>query len=123
MAKGEKTFDTSAQKITKFNNKPCPTGTYDLKLKGDRVQIKTADSGRVRVSVALEALKSNPDGKNYWVWNDFHLGLTPGKDGVMMPNRQNGISAYAQAIKKKLNPPIVSMTVTPDSKNDPDTKV
>lgn len=123
MAKGEKTFSTSGQQIKKFDRKPCPPGKYDLKLMSGRAEIKKAESGRVRVSVAFEALKSNKDGKNYWVFNDFHLGLKPGKDGVIMANRGNGISAFCQAAGKKMNAPIVEVTVTPDPKNDPDTTV
>lgn len=125
MAKADKSFSSEGKEVKKFTNDPCPIGTYDLKAKFDRAEIKQAESKRVRVTCAFEALKSGKDGgKNYWVFHDFHLGLAPGKDGVQMPMRGNGLVAFAQSIDKPIKKcPMVDLTAIPDPKNAPDKTV
>jgi hypothetical protein len=121
--KGE-SFSTKGKQAKKMTRRLCPIGSYDLKLRTDKAEVKKSEaSGRSRVSVAFEALKSDPDGgKNFFVYHDFHLGLTPGKDGTPMVERANQLVGFARASGTDFNVPTVNVTVTPDPK-DPDTQI
>lgn len=102
MAQGETTFSTEGRKTVKFVSTPLPTNVdYNFKLNGD-AEIRQADGvgklPRIAVSMDMLGTATKDGGKDRKVFVDFHLNLAPGKDGVAMVDRGNGIVAFAKSI-------------------------
>ena len=113
MAKGERTFDSSKTEKKKFNFAPFAAGDYDLKLRGDKAEIKkkaTDPNAFPYVSVAFEALGTAEDGgKNRLTWHMFFLRMKPGKDGSVMPQRADQLKGLADALATPIKADIIQV--------------
>jgi hypothetical protein len=96
MATGEKRFSSKGRKVQRFDDSPVPPGSWPLKLRADKAEIRKSDkSGMSYLNVPFEAVGSGDGGRDKWIFHMFHLSLKPGKDGKVMAERQDGLVAYA----------------------------
>lgn len=113
MAKGEKTFNLGDVQKSKRSFEPFPAGDYDLKLRGQDVEIRKADSKDGKptfsyVSLAFDALGTGKDGgKDRRVYHMLFLRLKPGKDGLVSPALADGLKGLADALGDTPNLPTV----------------
>lgn len=111
MATGERTWSTAGKEAKKFEGfKPIPPGEYDLKISADWVQKVAEGEGKVPyLNGSFTALGSGNGGKDRKVFAMFMLDLTPGKDGIAMPERANGLLGLAKGLGTNLDVPVVTM--------------
>lgn len=91
---GGSTWDGSQQKVA--TQTPITDGIYDGKLRIGKMTIAKADrvDAVPRVSKLRVEVMDNGVKKSAFV--DFHLGLKPGSDGNLMPNRNGQIVEFQQ---------------------------
>lgn len=114
-ATGDRKFSTSTQEVVQPKSMLIPAGTYTLVLNGD-AEIRTAEKPNaipyVNVSFTVQGTATREGGKDLRVFHRFVLGLEPSKkDGVLNPNRSNGITAAAIGLGSDADLTIVERTV------------
>lgn len=103
MAKGEARYSSAGKTVVRFDNKPLPTGMYQLALKEDGLEVKKSDAAGPDaipyVNCRLEALStaSREGGKNRLVFHKWFLSMKPGSDGIIMPERGGGIVEFCRS--------------------------
>lgn len=101
MTTGEKTFSTKGRTVVAPTFKPINPGNYDLKVGGDATIAKADKPDAVpyvNVSFEVEGTAETEGGKNKRVFHRFFLGMKEGKDGVINMDRENQLTALAQAM-------------------------
>lgn len=121
MTTGERTFNTSSQTVVSPKAQLIPAGSYDSTVASgaDIGCAKRSDAiPYVNVSFEVQGTATKEGGKNRRVFHRLLLGLKPGKDGVLNPNRSNGVTAMAKALGTELEGiEIVEREVTDESGN------
>lgn len=105
MTTGEKTFSTTGREVKTVTFKPITPGTYPLILGSDATVAKADRPDAipyVNASFEVEGSADTEGGKNKRVFPRFFLGMEPGKDGVLNMDRENGLTALAQALGTQL---------------------
>lgn len=102
---GERTFNTSAQQVVTPKATLIPPGTYAMTVSsGAEVGCaKRPDAiPYINVSFEVDGTATKEGGKNRRAFHRLLLGLKPGRDGVLNPNRSNGVTAMAKALGTEL---------------------
>lgn len=119
MTTGERTFNTSSQTVVSPKAQLIPAGTYESNIAAgaDIGCAKRPDAiPYVNLSFEVQGTATKEGGKNRRVFHRLLLGLKPGKDGVLNPNRSNGVTAMAKALGTELEGiEIVEREVTDES--------
>lgn len=114
MATGQTTFSTSKQQVDR-GFKPYPPGEYEWALDVARVEIRQKQEEGAIPYVNISAKLQNEtreDGTpaKFTLFHRFFLNLDPGSDGTLMPNRKDGLVAFARAVGQDVDVPLVKMT-------------
>lgn len=112
MATGQSSFSTSGQQVIK--RAVYPPGTYRWAIDGPSAEVRQKqEEGAVPyVNVKLKLVgETREDGSpvKYSIYKRFFLNLDPGSDGVLMPNRADGLVAFAKAVGQDVEVPIVKL--------------
>lgn len=105
MTTGEKTFSTTGREVKTVTFKPIPAGNYDLTLNADATIAKADKPDAIpyiNVSFTAGGTAESEGGKDKRVFHRFFIGLAPGKDGVINMDRENGLTALAQALNTQI---------------------
>lgn len=109
---GVKAWSSDKGEVTKMSFSPLPAGDYKLKVKRGWEIRKSdnANSSQLRyANGSFEVLDSaqKEGGKNRKVFHSFYVDLTPGSDGVVMPDRSGQLKDFARAVGQTISPPII----------------
>lgn len=111
MATGEKTWSSRGKTPAKFESKPIPEGTYDLKINGDWTQKVAEGEGKVPyLSGSFTALGTGANGgKDRRVFHLLFLELTPNKNGgPSMAEKANGVLGLVRGLGTEINPRVTT---------------
>lgn len=101
MTTGEKTFSTTGREVKTMTFKPLNPGVYSGPLGSDYTIAKADKPDAVpyiNFSIACNGTAESEGGKDKRVFHRLFLGLKPGKDGVINIDRENQLTALAQAL-------------------------
>lgn len=102
MATGEKVWSGKDRSVAKPKAKLLPKGEYEFKLQSSKASIGVADRpGAVPYVKGVSLKPLNVDSNNF-VFLSVFTSLKPGSDGIVMPERQNGLLALARALGQDL---------------------
>lgn len=100
-ATGERTFSTTGRTIAIRKFPLIPPGNYTGPLLSE-IEVGRADrpdaAPYVNLAFAVNGTAASEGGKPQRVYHMLFLGLKPGKDGVVNMDRENGLTALAQAL-------------------------
>lgn len=123
MAKGDINFSTRGQEVSKFDRSPPKVGDYDFILHTDGAKIQKSDGpdklpyiGNVYAELLGTAPKEGQGNKRVYV--SMFLSLKPGKDGVVAPNRQSGLTALARSLGEDAEVSGSTVTVAKTERDD-----
>jgi len=101
MTTGVKSFTTTGREVAKPEFPLITPGKYEARLEvsGARINVASGGGKLPYISCPIEVLNSavREGGRNRKVFHNFFLSLAPGKDGVAMVDRQNGLTAFSRA--------------------------
>ena len=116
-ATGEATFSTSGRTVVENTFPLIPRGDYTCKIR--QAEVKAANKPgaipyvAVRAEVENTAIKAG--GKNQLLFFNLLCSLKPGSDGVISPERGNGLVAFAKALGTEVEGiSVVNRTATID---------
>lgn len=103
MATGDINFSTRGQEVSKFDRSPPKVSDYEYVLHTAGAKIQKSDGpdklpyiGNLYAELLGTAPKEGQPNKR--VYCSIFLSLKPGKDGVVAPNRQSGLTALARSL-------------------------
>lgn len=111
MTTGVKKWSSSEGEVKKTSFEPIPAGLYKLKVKRSWEVRKSESEKSSQLRYAngyFEVLGTAKDGgKNRRQYHGFYVDLSPGADGVVMPDRSGQLKEFARAVGEPISPPIV----------------
>jgi hypothetical protein len=105
---GVKTFSTAGRSVAKnAKPSPIPPGEYTGKLRAEHIAKKQKDGvpdavPYIAYSIEVLGTELKEGGKNRLLFANIFPSLTPGKDGVLMIDRSNGLTALTKALGTEL---------------------
>lgn len=123
-ATGERTFNSSEQQVTRYENKPLPVADYRAKIRTDKAEIAVAQGpGKLPYinGVVFELMNTaqSEGGKNRTIRQRFFLNTSPDKDGKASVNRGAGVVALAKATGRQFKGvTLISRTKIDDAGNE-----
>lgn len=107
MAKGESTWSSRGKQPAKPESKPLPDGKYTLQFVADWTQKCSNNEGSIPYlngSFKVQGT-AGASGKDRRVFAMIFLGLAPGKDGIAMVDRSNGLLGLLRAVGTEVDFP------------------
>ena len=118
MAKGETRYSSAGKPVHRFINTPIPAGPYPMELLGDGLETKkSADAGPdaipyINSRFAAHGTEGDKAGaKPRLVFHKFFIGLKPGSDGIVMPERGGGIVEYCRSFGEEADFALKTITL------------